>query len=584
VNDKGAEPNDGMDDLSAFNDALSQAKEMSPAELYFSSGTYNLSGRFQIRYAANINLRGYTYLSETTKFIIGNPSEPAILVRYSDNISTRDIIIDYDPLPFTQGTVSELNTVSKRFKFTIDPGYTELDDPLFSSGYGTYRDPNTAVRGRPPLDSGVHIRITSRTKLSAGVYRVYVNDVAGAYNGVKFTFRKLPEENACDAWECGHILWNNVTLYSSPCIGFAGVKVDKMRLRNCSVKFEEGTTRFQSGNFDGVHTRVCKKGPDIIDCLFEGVGDDGVNNGGVGSEILAKQSETRFSVYFDARPVNVGDYLLLFRPSNGRIGSSVEVITIHGMVDVGGYQCHDITVSGAPAGFTVETGSGKDQFFNIDYSGNDYLISGCTFRNSMANGIRAKAYDGVIKDNTFEGLTARAIQVSNLSIYKEGLQSGNILIKNNTMDHCGFYNGFSQHDYSGVIVIAGQKSGGDAGFGLPADINDLNYNITIEGNTIYNWPRHAIYVSCTDGIKILNNTLTNYNHWTKASSGWRGIMFFDNARDVEVKDNTVVDARPSSQINGKLFIKAMTTGDITTQNNSYTVNTSASEVQVVTSY
>src|SRR5262249_4716385 len=52
-----------------------------------------------------------------------------LLISSSSNVTIRDLSIDYDPLPFTQGTITGFDRAALQIMVKVDPGYP--DDPTF---------------------------------------------------------------------------------------------------------------------------------------------------------------------------------------------------------------------------------------------------------------------------------------------------------------------------------------------------------------------------------------------------------------------------------------------------------------------
>ncbi|OHB60209.1 MAG: hypothetical protein A2Y12_10290 [Planctomycetes bacterium GWF2_42_9] len=587
VSDWGAVANDGTDDLAAMNTIANKAKVMQPAEIYFDDGTYNLSNVWSITGLHNINIKGYSH-DTPTNIINSNPAAGTFLLYGCRNINTRNFVIDYNPLPFTQGTISNLS--GNTFTLTLDSGYPQLDEARFTSDLskclGIYKDPSASVVGRITAGSDGYTGITAApVKLSTGVYRVSVSGVTGVANGQKFTYHAVGGQACGTCYEPNsHIVWDNVFLYSSPFMGFVATDIEKLFVRNCNVIIKPGTNRLQSANADGVHTVDCKNGPDVISSTFEAQGDDGVNVAGSGGRILAQTSSTRLSIYTYGRTYSIGERLVLFTPSTGTLGyaSGVTVTVRHTPVTINGYLCEDVEFSSTPAA-TITVGWDNDKMFSIDWTGNNYLIKDCVFKNSRGRGVLGNGFYGVITDNIFNGLSDNAIRVANGSYWDEGLVSKGIAIKNNTITDCSLSAGNVAWYYSGQIFVAALKGNTE-----DPSTSIIQGSISITNNTITNWPRNAIYVCSSDSVTISGNTMTNYypSSGPKSSNSWRGIMFFDNCTNVAVTSNTVVDQRPASGtylINGVLFRKGFT-GNLIDSGNSFTDNYAGSNIRDVTSY
>jgi hypothetical protein len=61
--------------------------------------------------------------------LVNTTLDSTLLISSSSHITIRDLSIDYDPLPFTQGTLSGFDHAALQIMVKVDPGYP--DDPAF---------------------------------------------------------------------------------------------------------------------------------------------------------------------------------------------------------------------------------------------------------------------------------------------------------------------------------------------------------------------------------------------------------------------------------------------------------------------
>ena len=71
-----------------------------------------------------VNLDGFTLQGEPgTMLILKDPSHEGVLMLGCRNTTVRNLAIDYDPLPFTQGTITAVDQAANSFTWKIDTGY-----------------------------------------------------------------------------------------------------------------------------------------------------------------------------------------------------------------------------------------------------------------------------------------------------------------------------------------------------------------------------------------------------------------------------------------------------------------------------
>ncbi|MGC9360748.1 MAG: hypothetical protein ACP5G7_10330, partial [Anaerolineae bacterium] len=80
-----------------------------------------------------------------------------------------------------------------------------------------------------------------------------------------------------------------------------------------------------------------------------------------------------------------------------------------------------------------------------------------------------------------------------------------ITIRNNVIEHVGFSGSYGLQPDSAAIQVKGNK----LGFELAAWRGQRD--IVIEGNTIRDWPRNAIYLGSAEGVALRSNRLQTVN-------------------------------------------------------------------------
>ena len=137
VKNFGAVPNDGNDDGAAIRAAIQSAKSMEgPVKIDFDPGSYDF---FAVPSEFSPETEGAVLdLQNCANLIVdGNGAEILIhrqdisfaRVGISTNLIVRNFTVDYDPLPFSQGTVEKVNAAAASFVMKLHPGFPQPDDP-----------------------------------------------------------------------------------------------------------------------------------------------------------------------------------------------------------------------------------------------------------------------------------------------------------------------------------------------------------------------------------------------------------------------------------------------------------------------
>jgi len=183
VEDYGATPNSSIDSGPAIRTAISLAIASGPGtEVHFGPGTFYVGPAvpgnfvFLIDQADNLTISGS---GESTEIIVTTPDVHCFLIGNSNEVLLKDLVIDYDPPPFTQGTIIAVNDTNKVFDFEIDPSFPELDESWFDElinrgvSWGMLYDKNER---RIKARVSDHFFISASTKIDEMVYRLQVEE------------------------------------------------------------------------------------------------------------------------------------------------------------------------------------------------------------------------------------------------------------------------------------------------------------------------------------------------------------------------------------------------------------------------
>lgn len=143
--------------------------------------------------------------------------------------------------------------------------------------------------------------------------------------------------------------------------------------------------------------------------------------------------------------------------------------------------------------------------------------------------------DGLIEGNRYDRISNIPIVLRNEpDLWRNGLNSENIRILNNTITNSGYVRG---REEMGQIHVAFYKMGHEL-----ADSRS-HRNLTISGNTIENWQDYGIAIRNASGVTITDNLLRsdeeNFDNGRRHSA-----IFIDDSEDVFIEGNRIEDRRP----------------------------------------
>ncbi|WP_242120557.1 right-handed parallel beta-helix repeat-containing protein [Aestuariivivens sediminicola] len=506
----GGLPNDGKDDGPAITKALNFCKKVSKngtgSKLIFSKGTYDLfsndnkSHLIELRDANQILIEG-----NGAEIIIHDPLKGFLSVFKSKNIIVKDLFIDYDPLPFTQGKIVAVDLKNRSFDLEIDNGFPTLDHDMFQQAtrvWGMVMDrtiPGKLKDGAPNLYASKEFE-----ELSPRVFRIKINalpllkhlEVGDPYvhlartNGRPIFMSQVSK----------NITYLNITNYSSPGGSYGAHSMEEWNIIGCKLQLKEG--RIHSANADCVHANGGPFGPWIENCLFEGYSDDAINLKSTKRHILKQMSSTRLVVKYHTVK---GDILRIYNPREGKFLGTYEVVENKYL----GNNRMQIKLD-KPLEEKLRVGeTKKDDIAYLDSQSNEsFVIRNNTFRNARRYGILLQSAYGVIERNVFKNLSQCAISMNNGVDWGEGFISHDINIDRNIFDNCGYDSTYFT-DYNAAAVrlrvtkLKNPEAKGKWSGVATADWQGLE-NISITNNTfLYN--KRALSIECSVNTVVRGN-------------------------------------------------------------------------------
>lgn len=447
----------------------------------------------------------------------------AISLSGCENVSIKNISIDYDPLPFTQGTICAVDDKNKTFDVVIDEGYAS---PAHNSVDGNFRMIYYKADSSAPLPVTSSDYGTIKEQLGENIFRVAPNfeDAFKSYSklsvGDRFVFRtELGGASAVTVLRSKQCAFKNIKIYTSPslCVYETGGFGDHL-YENITVTRRPGTDRMVSSAADGFHFRSVGNGSTLKNCEVGYTLDDCLNSYGIFG-VVYKKIDDRTYIVGECNPdIAQGSSISFYdciswEPKAKAIVTSVEEITDEETLqDV--QKCSDeITKLTGTALSRSYTSAYKVTFDSdidvqhLDYAMSDYLcgrgltVTNCYFHDCYVRGVLLRSPDSVIEGCTFERINNGAIVLLPERHFNEGPFPENIIIRNNTIKDSSYCRWSStEARYSGVILAVGS----------PARVVSNTANmagIEISGNRIENCGATPIMVCNTKDSRISGNII-----------------------------------------------------------------------------
>ncbi|PRP74848.1 hypothetical protein PROFUN_09548 [Planoprotostelium fungivorum] len=462
----------------------------------------------------------------------------AIQVDETENVSIRGMTVHFNPPEMTQAVINGIQKVNENkwlVNATVCDGYPTVFIPGPKTWYiysGKTLMPTEPFRSCFDLyiDPGAKFLSTDkkRFQIQTDAYQmandnINVGDIIatrgsgvtfhGIYGSTNFSFIDVTiTGSGAFAWYLesgngGH-LFQRVKVMRNPKPPVPGGVPPAYRPQLVSfTSFTNLVPEIIYSYSDGIHVVGMKKGPIIMDSLFEGMGDDGINLLNWYVETLAYVNSTTVV----AQPMtywSAGDIVRLYAANLQPLGFS-QIVSIK-------------TLSDENSTITFKDSHLDAAFISDRTNANaDFVISNNTFYNHRARSILCKGSRDVITNNVMNLTSLGAIFVATGP--GEGDYSTDLIIANNVLENIG---ASSDDSYGGSIAV-----------NLDSDYVPLAgafINVSIVNNTVKgSWGKPLTVFSSANSSVVGNYFVAPFRSGS-------ALMNFQNNDGLVVRDNCAV--------------------------------------------
>lgn len=492
----------------------------------------NQPTHIQLRNAKNLTIEGNNSL-----FIFERQASCLKLSR-CDNLTIKNLQFDFDPLPYTQGTVVALDDKNRTIEYKPDPGFP-FPELMIEQKVSWRKSTKTTKRLLlwdrktgliKPNQMGMDIPQSKNaiTKLPNGNYRVKV----WVWWGRSLKEAQFAVGDAITMWSragrgiraelCDKVVFDNVDIYSAGFVSYVGyLGKGPIIIRNCDLKVRPGTTRLMSGNADGYNIRGTLYGAVIENCTAEAIGDDCINLQGVYYKVFEKISPTELIV---AKTPEHDGLNAVWHFISGNPWKDKEQPQLKNQKSWA-YQGKARVLSKEPIIYTIP----KDRKMHkwaaasrytpgkkypalkvkldapvpadsntIFWSENSILkgsvIRNNVFHNNLARGIRLQTIGCTVENNKISYTTGASMTLAGQpGFWGESTNCQDIIIRNNIFKDSGQFGG----NAAVVMVVEGNP-----------EVAEPIKNIIFENNKIINPRGSGIELAGCENVKIINNVIT----------------------------------------------------------------------------
>lgn len=537
----------GFDVKSAVEDAVSNGRPT----VQLPAGRHIVTDTVNIRGAKNLTVDGQ---GSTIVFSLTDLNKQGFKIDNSENIRLKNFSIDYDPLPFTQGTISAMSDDGKAIEFRIHDGYPDYAGLFIVKRAYIFdaktRRWKTGVADLYPREAKALSPRTGRIVLGAAEPNVAVGDL------IAFTTRAGAAVNAY--WVNG-LRVEDVTIYTAGSIAvivrFPSGEDNYFRFKVLRGARPAGAyeDRLMSTGADAFNYAYSRRGPVIENCEFEFMGDDSVNLHGVTFPVFKKDDARSFIGLFRrdliglTNIIRAGDRLRMLRSGNFDILDEAHIVSIAEAPREREFTREEVKVLWPTMPDTkyafMRICADKDiamddaAFFDVPaVAAENFIIRNCQFRDHRGRGLRIMASKGGIENNVIERISQSAIALGpEYEHWREAGWPDNVVIRGNTLRDNGWGRFVLMSDYfSPGAISLGYRPEKEGHF--PAAIR----NITIESNLIDGSSVSAIHINAACDVLIRGNRIKRSNNEDCRASGSRFGLKAEYA--VEVQNSVNVRA------------------------------------------
>jgi len=394
----------------------------------------------ELRYLRGVTLdmRGVEMVcTETTR---------AIHIHGCEDLTILGLTIDYDPLPFTQGTLTGISEDRKTHTIQIQEGFPPAEH-VIPSKYIIMTPERTLRFGdyfqfRTEALPGNRLEVSILNPRKDGGERVG-DLITISAQSVRGPF--VPHAVQID--RSRNITLEDVTLYASPTFGFFETHSSGTVYRRCVV--DRRGDRLRSLNADGFHSKFAEVGPTLEGCRAFWQGDDGINICGAYHLVTGSEGDRLRVLAKRDMEIRPGDPVQLIQ-ADGRPLPDATVVSVR--------ETGDIREEDKEVLQTLRVLHTVKRLLKTEYEiqldrevalepgavigalnrmGNGFVIRDSEFGHLRSRGILVKASDGLIENNLVVDCAMQGIKVSPEYLWLESGYSSNVTISGNRILNSG---------------------------------------------------------------------------------------------------------------------------------------------------
>ena len=510
VVDYGARPDDGSNAVPGITAAFAAARRLdgAPAVIQFAPGRYRCAGgkaqpdgrthapSFDIPKLANVTIEG------NGATLVGGDIARLFLIRDAQNITIRQLTVDWDPLPYTAGRVVGLLPAEHAFDIAPQippdarPGrivqgilaYNPERHRLADNGWEIYQTQGERDADPTQRTPAGNLRIFQArgNHLPEVGWQIIARHQVYGYDA--FTFAG-----------CQNVLLEDVTIHAVPGMAVIGWQSRDITIRRLKVIPSAGG--WMSATADAMHFNGCRGRITVEDSEFAGMGDDAINIHAMYGLVTARLDDhtlavgrARMNPYYDKTrgiwdaPVK-GD-ILEFSGGDEPLLARGQLIVAGARQDAGQQRTIITFTDTLPADVGANT-----VLSNLSTSPS-VRIRRCYVYGNRARGMLLQSRDVLLEDCVFEDISGAGLHICTDAVdWWESLGARDVTVQRCVFRRCNF--GVARRE-AALDIFSDLPHGRQSAAGIHQRLHLLD-NL-FDGNT-----GAAIHVGSSEDVEIRGN-------------------------------------------------------------------------------
>jgi hypothetical protein len=484
-------------------------------------------------HAAMANVSDVTIEGNGATFRFTDPLRGGLRFVNSERLTLQNLTTDYDPVPFTQGVLTDVSPNQETMTIELDATYPSLAHEMFSEAsdvWASVHNPDGSFVGGLKATGTPRKMFSSIDAIGDRNFRLTLRrgiSKEGLKTGNRLTIVARNHKTALTFGGVKGPKVQNVTVHSSGGSAFSFPQCDSPQIVDSYIGPPPESSRHVGTDGDGIRIVNASGEPRVENCRADSLLDD---------NIVVQQVLCPIDSVVNDNTVELVDPLIFQVEEEEALQAMAPDGTVKGelpsVTNVSASTTSDEEVVRVQFSSSItEMLSEGDLLRNSANTPDKFTIRGNDLRNNRGIQIRIAASNGVVEQNTLVGASRNAIEleVDTDGIFVPKGWVTNVTVRENTVRDVGL-NYFAGDHPAGIRVHHLPKPDISTN-GRP------NQNITIADNQIEHTAGSGIEVEAAKDVNVTNNDLRDLNNLSYPPGDYG--MLFSKVNDVSVTGNTV---------------------------------------------